>query len=128
MKNIRNYSHVLHRSVDFDTLPFAVNLVYTIMILYLIGAVLLELNLLAFAMHHLFFEHINYLGEVLMAVGLTLALGYPWLILPWLYPLYYIIFLVTRERDDDKRCAGKYGALWDEYQKVVPWRIIPRVY
>ena len=73
-------------------------------------------------------RHINYLGEVLMAVGLTLALGYPWLILPWLYPLYYIIFLVTRERDDDKRCAGKYGALWDEYRKVVPWRIIPRVY
>ena len=34
---------------------------------------------------------------------------------------------VTRERDDDKRCAGKYGALWDEYRKVVPWRIIPRV-
>ena len=73
-------------------------------------------------------RHINYLGEVLMAVGLTLALGYPWLILPWLYPLYYIIFLITRERDDDKRCAGKYGALWDEYRKVVPWRIIPRVY
>lgn len=73
-------------------------------------------------------RHINYLGEVLMAVGLTLALGYPWLLLPWLYPLYYIIFLITRERDDDKRCAGKYGALWDEYRKVVPWRIIPRVY
>ena len=73
-------------------------------------------------------RHINYLGEVLMAVGLTLALGYPWLILPWLYPLYYIIFLATRERDDDKRCAVKYGALWDEYRAAVPWRIIPRVY
>ena len=73
-------------------------------------------------------RHINYLGEVLMAVGLTLALGYPWLILPWLYPLYYIIFLTARERDDDRRCAGKYGPLWDEYRKLVPWRIIPRIY
>ena len=74
------------------------------------------------------FGLIAMLGEVLMAVGLTLVLGYPWLILPWLYPLYYIIFLTARERDDDRRCAGKYSALWDEYRKLVPWRIIPRVY
>ena len=73
-------------------------------------------------------RHINYLGEVLMAVGLTLALGYPWLVLPWLYPIYYLILLSTRERDDDRRCAEKYGELWDEYRTIVPWRIIPRIY
>jgi delta14-sterol reductase len=73
-------------------------------------------------------RHINYLGEFLMAIGLALALGYPTHIGPWLYPLYYIALLVPRQIDDDRRCAGKYGALWSEYTKRVPYRIIPGVY
>jgi delta14-sterol reductase len=73
-------------------------------------------------------RHINYLGEILMAVGIAASLGRldsPW---PWLYPLYYVLLLVPRERDDDRRCAAKYGTLWTEYQRMVPWRIVPRVY
>ena len=73
-------------------------------------------------------RHVNYLGEILMATGLALALGWPLALGPWLYPLYYLAFLLPRERDDDRRCAAKYGPLWDEYRKRVPWRIIPRVY
>lgn len=73
-------------------------------------------------------RHINYLGEVLMATGLTLSLGWPWLIVPWLYPLYYAVFLPTRERDDDHRCEEKYGELWRQYREKVPRRIIPYVY
>jgi len=45
-----------------------------------------------------------------------------------LYPLYYIILLLTRQRDDDKRCTLKYGELWKEYKKKVPYRIIPFIY
>jgi hypothetical protein len=73
-------------------------------------------------------RHINYLGEILMAVGLTLSLGYPENVYPWLYPLYYVGLLVPRQYADDKRCAGKYGALWEEYCRKVPYRIIPWVY
>jgi delta14-sterol reductase len=73
-------------------------------------------------------RHVNYLGEILMAVGLTLALGWPGELLPWFYPLYYLVLLVPRELDDDRRCAAKYGPLWDAYKKRVPWRIIPRIY
>ncbi|MCG8590326.1 MAG: DUF1295 domain-containing protein [Proteobacteria bacterium] len=73
-------------------------------------------------------RHVNYLGEILMASGLALALGWPLEPAPWLYPLYYVLLLGTRERDDDKRCAEKYGALWDEYRKRVRWRIVPGVY
>ncbi|MEJ7733136.1 MAG: DUF1295 domain-containing protein [Polyangiaceae bacterium] len=73
-------------------------------------------------------RHINYLGEITMAIALTLALGHPTRLLPWLYPLYYIALLVPRERADDRRCAGKYGALWEEYCKRVPARIIPGIY
>ncbi len=73
-------------------------------------------------------RHVNYLGEILMAVGLTLSLGYPLDWVAWLYPLYYVGLLVPRERDDDRLCADKYGALWEEYRKRVPWRIVPWVY
>ena len=73
-------------------------------------------------------RHVNYLGEVLMAVGLTLALGWPALIVPWLYPLYYVVFLTARERDDDRRCAERYGELWQKYRERVPWRIVPYLY
>ncbi|CAB4916713.1 unannotated protein [freshwater metagenome] len=73
-------------------------------------------------------RHVNYLGEILMAVGLTLALGQPGDLLPWLYPLYYVALLVPRERDDDRRCAAKYGPLWDAYRARVARRIVPWIY
>jgi len=73
-------------------------------------------------------RHVNYLGEILMAAGLTLALGRPGLWAAWLYPLYYVALLVPRERADERRCAEKYGALWTEYVRRVPRRIIPWVY
>jgi delta14-sterol reductase len=73
-------------------------------------------------------RHINYLGEILMAVGLTLTLGWPALWTAWLYPLYYVGLLVPRELDDEHRCAKKYGALWAEYGRKVPRRIIPGIY
>jgi delta14-sterol reductase len=73
-------------------------------------------------------RHINYLGEILMAVGLALALGRPLDPWPWLYPLYYVALLLPRQADDDRRCARKYGTLWEEYCRRVPYRIIPRVY
>ena len=47
---------------------------------------------------------------------------------PWLYPLYYVLLLGTRERADDRRCSEKYGALWDRYRQRVRWRILPGVY
>lgn len=73
-------------------------------------------------------RHVNYLGEILMAVGLTLVLGRPGLWVVWLYPLYYVALLVPRERADDRRCAAKYGALWAEYVHRVPRRIVPWLY
>ncbi len=73
-------------------------------------------------------RHVNYLGEVLMAVGLTLALGWPLELAPWLYPCYYVALLVPRQIQDDKRCAKKYGELWRRYCEYVPWRIVPRIY
>ena len=73
-------------------------------------------------------RHINYLGEILMATGLTLCLGYPLALAAWLYPLYYVALLFPRQYFDDRRCAERYGPLWDEYRRRVPSRIIPGIY
>jgi protein-S-isoprenylcysteine O-methyltransferase Ste14 len=73
-------------------------------------------------------RHVNYLGEILMATGLTLVLGYPGRWVAWLYPLYYVVLLVPRERADERRCAAKYGDLWAEYVHRVPRRIVPWLY
>jgi len=73
-------------------------------------------------------RHINYLGEILMSTGIILCTGYPALIWPWLYPLYYVGLLFTRQKDDDKRCVLKYGELWNVYKQKVPYRIIPFIY
>lgn len=73
-------------------------------------------------------RHINYLGEILMALGIVLALGHFEQLWPWLYPLYYVALLFPRERDDDRRCAEKYGAAWHQYRREVPRRIVPGLY
>jgi protein-S-isoprenylcysteine O-methyltransferase Ste14 len=73
-------------------------------------------------------RHINYSGEIGMAVAIVLCVGHPGMIWPWLYPLYYVVLLGTRQMDDDKRCTKKYGALWEQYIKKVPYRIIPYIY
>ena len=73
-------------------------------------------------------RHINYLGEIGMALGIVLCTGHPLMIWPWLYPIYYVVLLFARQYDDNKRCSLKYGALWEEYQKKVPFRIIPYIY
>jgi protein-S-isoprenylcysteine O-methyltransferase Ste14 len=71
---------------------------------------------------------VNYLGEILMATGIALSLGHPTSPWPWLYPLYYVLLLVPRERDDDARCAARYRPLWQQYGAKVPYRIVPYIY
>ena len=73
-------------------------------------------------------RHINYLGEITMAAGIALSAGYPGVLWVWLYPLYYVCLLFTRQVDDDKICRAKYGELWDSYTSKVKYRIIPFIF
>jgi protein-S-isoprenylcysteine O-methyltransferase Ste14 len=73
-------------------------------------------------------RHINYLGEILQAIAIALAVGYPGVWMVWLYPAYYIALMLTRQADDDKVCKAKYGDLWDQYTRKVKYRIIPFIY
>jgi delta14-sterol reductase len=72
--------------------------------------------------------HINYLGEIIMGCAIALSAGYPAVWWVWLYPLYYVGLLFTRQMDDAKLCKAKYGELWDAYTKQVKYRIIPFIY
>mmetsp|Transcript_19755 Transcript_19755/g.27161 ORF Transcript_19755/g.27161 Transcript_19755/m.27161 type:complete len:384 (+) Transcript_19755:449-1600(+) len=79
-------------------------------------------------------RHFNYSGEIIQALALSL----PGLIigptiwqrcLPLLYPVYYIVLFVSRQMDDDEVCRRKYGDVcWDQYTKMVPYRILPGVW
>jgi len=73
-------------------------------------------------------RHINYLGEIIQALAVALVIGYPGVWAVWLYPVYYVGLLFSRQADDDKVCAAKYGPLWDEYTEHVKRRIIPFLY
>lgn len=78
-------------------------------------------------------RHLNYLGEIIQGLAIaipgvlinTTVLGK---LLSLTYPIYYIALFVTREIDDNAVCRAKYGELWAEYEKRVPWRICPFVW
>lgn len=72
-------------------------------------------------------RHMNYLGDWMIALSWGLLCGFG-SIIPYFYPLWFALLLVTRERRDDRWCAQKYGADWDRYREQVRWRIVPGVY
>ncbi len=72
-------------------------------------------------------RHMNYLGDLLMALAWCLTCGMS-RVLPYFYVIYLTILLVHRERRDHAACAAKYGDDWDAYCAKVRWRILPGVY
>jgi delta14-sterol reductase len=78
-------------------------------------------------------RHFNYFGEIIQAIALAmpsaiLANSLHGKLFPFIYPLYYLLLFIPRQIDDDSLCAAKYGAKWDEYKRLVPYRIIPGIY
>ena len=78
-------------------------------------------------------RHFNYFGEILQACALSFPLfllshDVGGKVIAIMYPFYYCLLFIPRQRDDDELCRGKYGKLWDEYEARVPWRIVPYVY
>lgn len=72
-------------------------------------------------------RHINYLGDWIMGLAWCLPCGFG-SVVPYFYSLYFASLLVHRERRDEAACRLKYGADWDKYCSLVPWRIVPYVY
>lgn len=72
-------------------------------------------------------RHFHYLTEVLGAFLWSVPALFEHF-MPYLYVAFLIVLLVHRARRDDSRCARKYGTAWDEYRRLVPYRILPGVY
>ena len=69
-------------------------------------------------------RHFHYVPEILGALFWTLpALAGG--VLPYFYVVFLTVLLTDRALRDDRRCAAKYGADWDEYRRRVPWKIVP---
>jgi 7-dehydrocholesterol reductase len=72
-------------------------------------------------------RHFHYVPELTLALCWALPAGTR-AFLPYFYFVFLTILLVDRANRDDQRCAKKYGATWDEYRRLVPYKILPGVY
>ena len=72
-------------------------------------------------------RHLNYTGEILVYVAITLTTGFR-SGAPWLLPLWMCILLAHRALRDDRRCREKYGELWTEYCGRARFRMVPGIY
>jgi delta14-sterol reductase len=72
-------------------------------------------------------RHMNYLGDLLMALAWCLPTGFEHP-LPYFYIVYFTILLVHREWRDNAMCRDKYGKDWEAYCRRVRWRIVPGIY
>lgn len=71
-------------------------------------------------------RHINYTGDWVSALAYSLPCGSA--IIPYYYLVYFASLLVHRESRDEAKCAAKYGDVWVEYKRRVPYRFIPYVW
>ena len=67
---------------------------------------------------------INYTGDWIMGLTWCMLCGFN-SIVPYFYAVYFFLLLWHRSIRDDHMCQGKYGADWDKYKEIVPYRFIP---
>lgn len=72
-------------------------------------------------------QHINYFGDILIALSWCLPTRFntP---LTYFYVIYFTSLLLHRQVRDEEKCREKYGKSWEEYEKIVKYKIIPYVY
>ncbi|KAI3388492.1 hypothetical protein SNEBB_002832 [Seison nebaliae] len=72
-------------------------------------------------------RHFHYIPELVLCFCYSFCGGFTHL-LPLIYPIFLFVLLMHRAHRDDQKCFAKYGKYWEEYRKVVPYRVIPFVY
>lgn len=72
-------------------------------------------------------RHFNYFFELLAALsfGLPSLTSSP---IPYFYFTFLAVLLVHRAIRDDDKCSAKYGKYWQQYCKLVPYKILPYVF
>ena len=72
-------------------------------------------------------RHFHYVPEI-TAAFLWTAPGLFGHALPYFYVLFLTLLLTDRAFRDDIRCRSKYGADWEAYCKLVPYKMLPGVW
>lgn len=71
-------------------------------------------------------RHFHYVPELLAAFFWSCATGFSYFS-PFFYVIFLTILLTHRAFRDDTKCRNKYGKYWDEYCKLVPYKIVPGI-
>lgn len=69
-------------------------------------------------------RHFHYVPEIIGALCWSLPALFQNFI-PYFYVCFLCVLLFSRAFRDEKRCRQKYGNCWEEYCKMVPYKIIP---
>jgi 7-dehydrocholesterol reductase len=72
-------------------------------------------------------SHFHYLPEVMAAFFWSCTAGFNYFA-PFFYFFFLCVLLIHRSLRDDAKCSKKYGEHWQEYRKMVPYKIIPRIF
>ena len=72
-------------------------------------------------------RHFHYLPEITAALCWSLPALFDSPI-PYFYVMFLILLLLHRLRRDDQRCRQKYGMYWEEYCKLVPYKVLPGLF
>lgn len=72
-------------------------------------------------------RHFHYIPELLTCLAWALPCGFEtWI--PYTYFMYLSVLLFHRIQRDEWKCSTKYGEHYEEYKKLVPYRLIPYIY
>ena len=72
-------------------------------------------------------RHPNYVGDLLMSISWCLPCGFS-TVVPYFYPIYFLVLLLHRQLRDEEACREKYGSDWNRYCSIVRWRLLPGIY
>ncbi|KAI9929474.1 hypothetical protein ASPWEDRAFT_110782 [Aspergillus wentii DTO 134E9] len=72
-------------------------------------------------------RHPNYIGDLILSFCACVCCGWDHF-LPYTYFAWMTGLLIHRCLRDEKRCLAKHGKAWEEYQRLVKWRLIPGVF
>eukprot|EP00386_Alphamonas_edax_P015307 GDKI01046786.1.p1 GENE.GDKI01046786.1~~GDKI01046786.1.p1 ORF type:complete len:498 (+),score=124.63 GDKI01046786.1:105-1496(+) len=72
-------------------------------------------------------RHFHYIPEILAALMWAPPMQCEFVFVPYFYTFFLTLLLLDRAYRDDARCRSKYGKYWEEYCRLVPYKIIPYV-
>ena len=74
-------------------------------------------------------RHQHYFFELMAAYSWGLLAGvHTHGLLPLFYPIFLTVLLVHRAHRDEEKCIAKYGKYFEDYMRIVPYRIVPGIY